>query len=217
MLMLLYEADPIAMWSLVAGVVAAVAAIVAAVAAIFAAVYAKAAPSKDDLKRVEEHAAATSTHLEKVHTNIARMDERLHKQYENNSLISQAERMSITVHGMGTAGESLPIDLVINDPDTALLRLELYDTVGTLFGSVECTRVEPLAYNAVLDAPLALRWFNAGAADTSNKRLLSIRAYMSLPGQEVWRHFPVYMTEGIRQVEERPDERGTVYIVDGNV
>jgi len=141
----------------------------------------------------------------------------LHKQYENDSLISQVQRVSITVHGMGTAGESLPIDLVIKDPDAALLRLELYNTVGTLFGSVECTRVQPLAYNAVLDAPLALRWFNAGTADTYNKRLLSIRAYMSLRGQEVWRHFPVYMTEGIRQVGERPNEIGTVYIVDGNV
>jgi hypothetical protein len=47
-------------------------------------------------------------------------------------------------------------------------------------------RRQPLAYIATLDADLARRWFYAATVDSSNRRLLTIRAYMSLRDQEVY-------------------------------
>lgn len=66
---LLLAYDPIAVWSLIAGVVGAVAAIVGAVAVIYAAYYAKKAPTADDLARVQDNTA----HLEEVPTSCWRL------------------------------------------------------------------------------------------------------------------------------------------------
>jgi hypothetical protein len=85
-------------------------------------VYAKEAPTKEDLAKVAEN----TSHLEEVKTNISRMDDRLHKQHEHDALVSNAQRVSVTVHGMANAGEPLPLDLLIKDHDVVLLRIELY-------------------------------------------------------------------------------------------
>src|ERR1035441_3328474 len=89
---MLFEIDPIAKWSLVAGVVGAAAAIIGAVAAIFAAVYAKAAPTKGDLARVEQNTAITSGHLENVHRSLKTQEER-------GALNDRAQRVSMTASG----------------------------------------------------------------------------------------------------------------------
>jgi hypothetical protein len=216
--MLLIDADPYAVWGFWVAIVAAVAAIIAAVAAIWTLVYAKDAPTKEDLARVEENTAESSTHLEKVHTNISRMDERLHRQSERESIISQANRVSFTVQGMGDAGGALEISLLVRDPDVVLKRIEFFNEFGTLFGSVDCEKVEPLAYKATLDALLAQRWYNGGTADQviARKRLY-LRAYMVLRGEEVYRQFPIHMSTDARNVGNLPGVFATVFIVDGNV
>lgn len=181
--------------------------IVAAVGAY----YAFRAPDKRDLKRVEENTA----HLEEVKANIARMDERLHKQHEHDALVAQGQQVSITVHGMANVGEPLPLDLLVKDHDVALLRIELYDVVGALFGGADCVKRHPLAYIATLNSDLTRRWFYAATVDSSNRRLLTIRAYMSLRGKEVYRQLPVYVSQENRQVQ--PSVHATVFVVDGNV
>lgn len=211
--MLLLDTDPVALWSLIVAIISGFIALVAAVAAIYAAAYAKEAPTKKDLAEVAEN----TSHLEEMKANISRMDDRLHKQHEHDAIVSQAQRVSITVQGMGDGGAPLPLDLLIRDHDVVLLRLEFYNEVGVLLGSADCVQIQPLAYKTVVDGSLVERWFGAGRSDGFGRRLLGIRAYMSLRGQEVYRHFPVYMTQGSRNVNNLPGVIASVYIVDGNV
>jgi len=181
------------------------------IVATFGAYYAFRAPDKRDLKRVE----ANTAHLEGVKANISRMDDRMNKQHEHDALVAEAERISITVHGVANVGEPLPLDLLIKDHDIVLLRIELYSEVGVLFGSADCEKRQPLAYIATVDSDLTRRWFHAATVDSSNRRLLAIRAYMSLRGKEVYRQLPVYMNQETRQVQ--PSVHAAVFVVDGNV
>jgi len=184
--------DQIVWWGFVATVVAAACAIWGGVAATAAAKFGKDAPTKADLERVEKNTA----HLEEVKANIARMDERMHRQYERAEVDLQAKRASITVDGTGDCGTPLNVRVILQDPFITLSRLELYNEAGTLFGSVTCEKFMPTVYKATIDSEVAHRWFQAGTFDPNAfQRRSQLRAYLLVRGEEVYRQFPVQMSQ----------------------
>src|ERR1700722_11748645 len=116
----------IALWGLWVAVVAAVAAIIAAIAAIWTLVYAKDAPTKDDLARVEKNTA----HLEEVRSGIASVDTQFKKQDEVDKLKILANRVSIAASGYQSGNVPLPLELNVKEsqePGFNINHLELYN------------------------------------------------------------------------------------------
>jgi hypothetical protein len=160
-MLILIEVDPMAFWGLIVAIISAVIALVAAVAAIYAAVYAKAAPTRDDLIRVEQNTAATSKrlatvhdhlaamtqdlkrveghtaeasgHLENVHSEISRLNQRMDKEPGREALRSLATRVRARILGS-----------IEREAPTAIF------TVGTEAGDVKFTRVDLVSKNRSL-------------------------------------------------------------------
>jgi hypothetical protein len=134
------SADQIVWWGFVATVVAAACAIWGGVASTIAArltaKYGKDGPTKDDLARVEQNTA----HLEEVRSKIASMDKRQRSQQEMESLYAKARRLSILVSGQDDIPQPLRVNLTVKDSTVLLSRVELFNEVGTVFGSVDCVR-----------------------------------------------------------------------------
>ena len=73
-----------------------VAAIVAAIGTIY---FGRKSLAKEDLTPLEEYMATTSSHLEKVHTSLKRMDDRQKQQDENESLASRPMHLTFRQWG----------------------------------------------------------------------------------------------------------------------
>jgi hypothetical protein len=188
----------IAVWGLWVAVVAAVAAIVAAVAAIWTLIYAKDAPTKDDLSRVEENTA----HLEEVRTGISSVDSRLKKQEDAESIRIRANRVSITASGNLAGTVPYPLHLLIrepNPPNLSLTHIELYNEHGNSFGSFPCSRIgDPSLLNFQADIPMTAmgEWFRAGTpVQTLSRVRLKLRVWMSMDGFEAYRDMAVTIVD----------------------
>jgi len=194
MLALLVDADPIAVWGLIVGIISALIALVAAIAAIYAAVYAKAAPTKDDLARVEENTA----HLEDVRERIGSVDSRLKKQEEAEQLRLRAKRISITARGNTTGNAPFELQLSIagvNDANFSATHVELYNERDNSFGSFPCSRTDNpnvLDFNAAIPMQAMGTWFHSGTPDQTLHRMrLKLRVSLSAGDFEVSRDMAV--------------------------
>jgi len=201
--------DKIAVASLIVGGVGAL-------AAAAAAWFAWKAPTKEDLKRVEDHTAKTSERLEKVQSHIARVDERLNEQHSYDLLVSRAQRVSISVSGVDKMNEQLRLRLKLKDPEAVLTHIELFNEVGNLFGSADCSQIEQLMFSAAIDSNTVQRWFSGGTADqTVNRKRLRLRAHMLIEGRQVHRDFAVHLMHSSRQGPDRTYATEQVFILEG--
>jgi hypothetical protein len=178
--------DTITIVGLVIGIVSAIAAVIAAIAAVAAVLYAKKAPTKEDLERVETH--------------IARVDDHLSEQNQRDLSTSRAERVSISVNGRNRLIEPLTLVLTVKDPGVTLLRIELVNDLGMFSGMTDCLPSDPLSFIATIPPEVAQRWFGSCRTGLStNQKLAPIRAFMKIEGREVHRTFSVNMTELTQQ------------------
>ena len=214
MLALLIEVDPIALWGLIVGIVSAVIALVAAVAGILAAKYAKAAPTTEDLARVEGNTA----HLEEVRASIASVDSRLRKQEDAERLKRRANRVSIDARGYQSGTAPLDLQLFVKPPqesDFSVTDLELCNEHGNLFGSFPCSRMgnpDGLNFCAAIPMENMGEWFRGGTPDPRlNGRRLKLRVWMSMGGGEVFRDM------GVIVMQPEPGSRYPVFDVKGRV
>jgi hypothetical protein len=179
--------DKIAIAGLVVGVVSGVAAIVAAIAAVRALCYAKDAPTKEDLGRVE--------------SNIAQVEGHLSEQKQRDSVISRAERVSMSVKGSSFMSEPLNLVFTLEDASVTLLRIDLINGLNMLTGVVDCSPSDPLSFTATIDPTLSSRWFGSGESHQSvDQKLTRIRAFMMIDGQEVYKTFLVLMSQRLQPV-----------------
>jgi hypothetical protein len=201
---LFLQPDPIAVWGLGVAVFGAIVGVVAAVAAIYAAKYAKAAPTKEDLKRVEEHAAATSEHLG--------------MQRARAELQLQANRVSLSVHGKNEATQPLALHLAIKDPSVRVISIELRNEADSLFGSIPCECVSELEYTAPIVPEMTRRWFNAGThvnSQASNHMQLQLHIFMEVDGIKVSRSMVVRLISS--QVLDPSGVLQASWLIEGNV
>lgn len=121
------------------------------------------APTRSDLKRVEDHVAATSHHLE-------------HQSWRE-KLNDAASRVSISVDGQDFQDEPLVVHLRLQDPSVRLIRIDMLSESGTLYGGGSCEIQEPDHYIAELDCRKVANWFNAGQRN-GNAMNLWLRVFM---------------------------------------
>ncbi|MGA8669966.1 MAG: hypothetical protein WB679_08825 [Terracidiphilus sp.] len=203
MLLMLYDAAPIALWSLIVAIIGAVIALVAAVAAIYAAVYAKAAPTKEDLRRVEEHTAATSDHL--------------NSQRKREELAHKAARISIAIHGQTIGNEPMTLHLTLKDPAVTLMDLDLCNESQSLLGSVPCKHVTGMQYTAKVSTQVMGLWFASGTpVQTVQRARLVVRAHLDIEGKVFPREMTVLATSFFAKDIDKPTQT-TGVLVDGEV
>ena len=196
--------DVIAVSGLIAG-------IVGAVAATIAAIYAGLAPTRKDLRRVEENTAATSKKLEEVRKHISSVNEQLREQRSDDVLAATASRVSIAARGDQDFGEPLRITFTLKEPDVSLIYVELLNESGALFGSSPCVQGASLIFLTFLEQEIARRWFNGGTAEgnVEHKRLV-LRATLQFGERQAHRKFVVYLNNVLKQM---PGGAGMGYVL----
>jgi hypothetical protein len=177
-------------------VVAAVGAVAAVVAAVFSAL----APSRKDLKRVEENTQETSARVGNVETHIKSVDDRLKEQLARETVEAAAKKVSITANGEQDS-EQFRFVFVLADPEVTLVSIDLLNEAGALFGSLPCRVGEPGTFGAVADNRLVGKWYNAGwiGASGADRRLV-LQANLLLQGRECHRRLTVYLTSHLTQL-----------------
>jgi hypothetical protein len=187
-LALLVDADPIAVWGLLVGIISAVIALVAAIAAIYAAVYAKAAPTKEDLERVAENTA----HLEEVKAKLARMDSRHEQQEYRERVRLLADKVSMSVSGKNASTEPFVLHLKTKDAHVVPMTVELHDDTKALFGSFDVNAGADDGWEAIIDPESMNRWFEARVRQEHfNKGKLRICVVMLMNDLPASRDMPV--------------------------
>jgi len=89
--------------------------------------------------RVEQNTADTSARLEKVHAHIANVDNQLRAQHQHDLFISKAQSVNVSVSGEDSAEKPLAILLTLKDPAVTLTRVEMFNEIGSVFGSADCS------------------------------------------------------------------------------
>jgi hypothetical protein len=188
-------------------------AIVAAVAAIWTLIYAKDAPTKEDLKRVEEHTAATSHHLESL-------NERSSSEDEYGALYSRAGRVPITVRGTADSGQPLTIYLRTNDPTVRFSRVELLNDMGSYYGKAECSKTtNSMEFSFTLEPDAVTHWLS-GSTPIGSDIHLTIKVYMFFEGvePELYRRVYVESKGGILKRDPKlPSVSFTVVQIEGQI
>jgi hypothetical protein len=182
-------------------IIGVVIAVVAAVAAIYAAVYAKAAPTRDDLARVEENTA----HLEEVKASIVSLNDRMLRQQKHDALISRANHVPVTVSGGSPIRRPLRLFLQTADQSVFFSRVELFNEHLNKFGFGECKRNDPgEGFVTILDGDVVENWKNRSTrteAWTTTRGVL--RLYMRFEGseEEIYREIAVSLITAERHLE----------------
>lgn len=193
MAFILMDADPIAYWGLIVAIISGVIALVAAVAAIYAAVYAKAAPTKEDLARVEKHVASTS----------ALMD----VQRRREELARKAARVPITVRGQTLAVEPTILHLTVKDPAFILREIDLRNEANSTTATVPCTHASGQQYTAIVTVQEMSLWFLTGNPTVSPQRMrLAIWAHLEIEGDVYPRDITVTVTSHNVQDPTKPNQ-----------
>jgi hypothetical protein len=176
---------------------------ITAVLAAGALYYAKKAPEKKDLERVETNTANTTQRLEQMHTeladNTAKTNERLdkmqthlaqmrelaHLQSTREELMARAQRVSITAtSGMLPINHPAEITLTLKVSDVAPSRVELYEA-DTPFGSFQCREIRDKCWSAIIQPRQFQQWYASGKpVDHMDRRRVKLRVYMFFEGQE---------------------------------
>jgi len=204
----------ITVWGLWVAVVAAVAAIVAAVAAIWTLIFAKDAPTKDDLARVEENTA----HLEEVKAKLARMDSR-HEQQEYRELVNLlAERVRMSISGQNTHAEPFVLHLRTTDPHIVPVTIELHDEVNSLFGSFGLNPGTLNDWEAEVASATMFRWFEARVRiEAFNRAKLSVRVIMLMNDLPASRQLPVTLSRVQIRQPGTPETNESGWMIEGEV
>lgn len=171
------------------------AAIIAALAASKALSYAKDAPTKDDLARVEQNTAETAGHIEKVRSHIARVDERQAQQYDTELLRETARHISIHVKGAyGNAGP-MTLYFAAEDPNVILLSAQLRNESGSIFGQApDCILDTQKHFKADYPFDDIRRWYDSATKiDMRGRRVLTIRAHLKFGQQYLERDIPTWV------------------------
>lgn len=182
---LLMDYDPMAEWGLAVASISALIALVAAIAAVYAAIYAKAAPTKEDLARVEKHTAESSHHLK--------------QQSHREELAGKAQAVPIVISGENQPTEALNLLLTVHEKHVplTLTRVGLYNENGSLFGKVECIRTpEAHQYEAKIPSDMFLDWFRGRHSLSPEAGRLRLRVYMNIDDHEAYREVPVQVHHG---------------------
>jgi hypothetical protein len=193
--------DQIAWWGFIATVAAALCAIWGGVASTLAAKYAKDAPTKADMKRVEEHMAATSQHL--------------HRQARREEFSAKANQVSISVRGMNPIDEPLIATIVVRDPTVRLTRVDLLNEPGesgTVYGTSETFQMDAKTYNAGIGSGDLQRLLQSGV----QSRNAGIRLYMVIERVEVNRDVPVLLAR-VQIPTDKQGQYGTWWSIQGEV
>jgi len=171
--------------------------------------YAKKAPEKRDLERVEMNTADTAQRLEQMHTelaeNTAKTNERLdgmenhlaqmgklaREQSAREALNARAQRVSITaMTGMVPVAYPMEITLTLMEADVVPTRVEPFSESGS-FGSFPCNAVRQGCWSAKIQPRQVNRWYASGfpVDDITYRRRVKLRIYMLIEEQEVHRDF----------------------------
>jgi hypothetical protein len=182
-LMLLFpfrlSADQITFWGFIAVIITVVLTLWSSIAATLAAKFAKDAPTKEDFARLEQHAADTSGHLQKLAQRERAMD--------------AASRISLSVSGRGYDGSDLIMQITAGVITAKLTRIDLYTENGTSYGSAPCECLGEGVYKTSIDRKDLPKWHKDGIALRSSSQLASVklRVHMEVDGGEGYREMPV--------------------------
>lgn len=198
-------ADQMTFWGFVAVVVTVFLSLWSSIASTIAAryaKYAKDAPTKADLQRVEDHVAATSEHLR--------------RQARREELNTQAERIHVSIRGRSPQDEDLVATVEVHNP-IAGLRLTCIDFLGktgTPYGSTQTTQVGASTYEAWLDRRNVQRWY---ASERPGEFNLRIRVHMVIDGEEGHKEMPVTVSDGQIQVDAQSPQIKRCWLIEGEV
>jgi hypothetical protein len=182
---------------------------IGAAAAVAAAIYARASPTKADLKRVEDNTAESARHIDAVRNQLAEQDRR-------DGLISRAQRVSISVFANDRASQPLTLRFRLKESQVCLSRIDLINRANMYFGTFACKREEDGSFSASVDAAVAAQWFNSGEPSESfNRRAVQIRAFLTIDTQELYRVFTIHMLQGIRPRLDFANLSEDVWLLDG--
>ena len=156
---------------------------VAMVAAIIAAVYAARAPSREDLKCVEDH--------------LGNMVERVGEQQKQEMIKTVARRLKIRVQGDQIQGHPLPLKFTVeSDEEAQVTGVDLLDHSRVQVGSATCAVEDNNGFSAFISEDVAREWFNSGqVAERPSERRLHLRVHMVFQRVVVTREFSVKLTD----------------------
>lgn len=194
-------------------------AILTLIVASIAAYYAWRAPDKRDLKRVEDHTAATSGHLEGVKTNIARMDRRMDTQHEHDTLVKWAGSTVISVAGSGDGGDPISVHVTSPAHNVIFSRVDLLMESGNAVTTLPCEKREnPTTF--IVHWHNLLAWMGGGTRIVGKPdKALYLRVYMYFKGheEEVSRLMTVYQIGNQSRVGDAPGHIIAVYRIEGTI
>lgn len=188
--MLLLETDPIAVAGLVVAVIGVIVGVVAAVAAIYAAVYAKAAPTKEDLARVEQNTAESTRHLQ--------------RQTQRDELAARIERVPLEIWGQDPLNQDLNVYIRCPVDDALPTRISFYNEHGALFGTSAVVRTPDDNYLGVVQADVATLWFHGGTPVSvgHGRTRVIVRINLAIDGQEGYREIAASLRQTLIGTEQ---------------
>lgn len=177
--------------------------------------------TKRDLEPLEKHTAATSGHLENVHTHLASLNERAGRQEDADDLANRVKWVPISARGQADAGLPLPILLTTKQEGVYFTRVELLSDSGNVYGQAECQRTNnPLQRTAEFPSESVNRWRAAGTVVNTYVTLHLLRVWMrfSAEPQEASRDMPVTLTSGLRGGgKDAPGINVATFTIEGSV
>lgn len=175
--------------------------VAACLAAFFAFYFGRKSLTKRDLAPLEQNTAATSGHLENVHTHLANLNERAKRQEDADDLVNRAKWIPISVSGNADANMPLSIRLTTTQANVYFMRVELLSENSNVYGYAECLGTGNLLQRTAEFPPdMVNRWRAAGTAVNMSvtRHLLRVWMRFSAEPREVPREMPVTLTSGLR-------------------
>jgi hypothetical protein len=191
------------------------------VAALCAFYFGRKSLTKRDLTPLEQNTAATSGHLENVHTHLASLNERARRQEDAGNLANRAAFVSVSVRGEVDAGKPMSVYLTAKEPTIHFTRVEFRSEQGSPFGQSECIATGNLfEFVARLPSDNLNRWRMGGASINVDATRHTLRVWMCLDDHsyEVHRDIGVTLTGGLRGGgKDAPGINVATYKLEGTV
>jgi hypothetical protein len=148
-----------------------VVAVIAALAAIVAAIFAFKAPSKDDLKRVENQLAT---------------------QNRREEILVESQRVSITVNGEGLDREDITLEFCVGNRNVVMQTVELVNRKDLRSGSASCVDRGTGRFAATFKPAEISGWMlNSDDLESRSFGTVNIRALFHVEGHAAERTFAV--------------------------
>lgn len=174
-------------------------AVLTLVAAIIAVYYAKAAPSKEDLGRVEEKLTLVTESIEAVRTHTAASEAHLAEQNRRDALSLHVGQVSVSVNADGQLGESLMFRFQLNNLEAKLEAFNLINEDDMNFGSFTCTATKLSYFEAEVAHDIINHWFT-GCGDNSVRQRVKLHLFLRLSDQQAQKFLYADMSKDNRQV-----------------